>query len=233
MPSIVKARSAGILYLAILILAGFNLFLVPAVCIVPGDPAATARKLMANELVYRFGILSDVVGAILFVFMILVLYRLFKDVDQMHARLMVVSVSIAIAFALVNDLNQLAPLLLLNARDFSGLTQPQLETLALAFLRLRAAGFEIVEAFWALGLYPIGMLVIKSRFLPRVIGILLIAASFAGLAYSFGLIVMPDRRQIITLLTMPIDSIGELSLAIWLLIRGARVPQTSHAVSAI
>ena len=232
MPPMAKARSAGILYLAILILAGFNLFYVPALCTVPGDPAGTARKLMANELIYRLGILSDVVGAILFVFMILILYRLFKDVDPMHARLMVVSVSIAIAFALVNDLNQAAPLVLFSTSDYSGFNTPQLETLALIFLRLRGAGFEIVESFWALGLYPIGILVIKSRFFPRVIGILLIAASIAGLAYSFGLIVMPGRRQIITLLTMPIDSIGELSFAFWLLIRGARVPQTSLVVSA-
>jgi hypothetical protein len=214
-------------------LAGFNLFYVSAVCTVPGDPAGTARKLMANELIYRLGILSDLVGAILFVFMILVLYRLFKDVDQMQARLMVVSVSIAIAFALVNDLNQVAPLLLLNTGDSSGFTKPQLETLALTFLRLRTAGFEIVETFWALGLYPIGILVIKSRFLPRVIGILLIAAAVAGLAYSFGLLVMPSQRKIITLLTMPIDSLGELSLAFWLLIRGARVARTSHVVPAI
>jgi hypothetical protein len=202
-------------------------------CIAPGDPAATARKLMANELVYRLGILSDVVGATLFVFMILVLDRLFKDVDHTQARLMVLSVSIVIAFALVNDLNQIAPLLLLDGRDFSSFAQPQLDAFALFFLRLRTAGFEIVEAFWALGLYPIGILVFKSRFLPRVIGILVIAASFAGLAYSFGLIVMPGRRQVITLLTMPIDSIGELSLAIWFLIRDARLPQTSHTVSAI
>jgi hypothetical protein len=92
------ARFAGLLYLLQLIIGGFSLFYVSSVCIVPGDSAAMASKILAAQLIYRIGILSDIVGSILFILLVMCLFSLFKDIDKKHAMLMVVSVSIAEAF---------------------------------------------------------------------------------------------------------------------------------------
>jgi hypothetical protein len=122
-------------------------------------------------------------------------------------------------------LNQIAPLVLLSGADFlSAFSKPQLQSLALAFLRLRGLGFEVIAAFWGLWLFPFGILVLRSGFVPKILGILLIAACFAGLTYSFGCIVLPAFKSVIFRVTVPVDSIGELSIAIWLLVKGARVP---------
>jgi hypothetical protein len=220
----VKARSAGVLYLLMLIIGGFNLVYTSSY-LVPGDSAATARKIVAAELTYRLGIVSDIAGSILFLFLVLSLYALFRDVDKKHAMLMVILVSVAVAFSLVNLINQIAPLILLSGADFlTAFTKPQLDALTLIFLKLRSGGFEIIAAFWGLWLLPFGILVIRSRFFPRVLGILLIAASFAALAHSVGFLVLPAYKHVIAPITVPVDAIGELSIAIWLLVKGAKVP---------
>ena len=198
MSTIVKARSAGALYLLNLILSGLTLFYVPATYIVPGDSAATALKIKQAGAVYRLAIAADVSGAIIFILLILILYRVFKDVDNLQAMLMVIAVSIGAAYSLVDILFQIAPLVLLSGANYlSSFTAAQLDALAFTCLRLRTAGFEVVETFWALALWPLGVLIWKSRFSPRPIGVLLIAASVAGLTYSFGLMLAPAHRQII------------------------------------
>jgi hypothetical protein len=228
----VKGRSAGILYLLMLIIGGFNLVYTSSY-FVSGDAAATARKIVAAQLTYRLGIVSDIAGSILFLFLVLSLYTLFKDVDKKHAMLMVILVSIAVAFSLVNLINQIAPLILLSGADFlTAFTKPQLDALALIFLKLRSGGFEVIAAFWGLWLLPLGILVIRSRFVPTILGVLLIAASFAALAHSFGFLVLPAYKHVIAPITVPIDAIGELSIAIWLLIKGAKVPLPAPTQSA-
>ncbi|MGA9628056.1 MAG: DUF4386 domain-containing protein, partial [Bryobacteraceae bacterium] len=152
----VKARSTGVLYLLMLIIGGLNLVYTSSY-FVPGDAAATARKIVAAQLTYRLGIVSDIAGSILFIFLVLSLYALFKDVDKKQAMLMVILVSIAVAFSLVNLVNQIAPLILLSGADFlTAFTKPQLDALALIFLKLRSGGFEVVAAFWGLWLLPFG-----------------------------------------------------------------------------
>lgn len=226
------ARQAGILYLLMLITSGFNLLYVPASYIVPGDSAATAHNIVAGELAYRIGIVSEVAGSFLFILLVLTLYSLFKDIDRKQAMLMVILVSVGVAFSLVNLLNQIAPLVLLSGADFlSAFTKPQLEALALAFLRLRFGGVELIAAFWGLWLLPFGILVVRSRFFPEILGVLLIAACFAGLTHSFVSLVLPAYKHMVWPATVPVDAVGELSMAVWLLVKGAKVPPAPAAAS--
>lgn len=225
-----SARTAGVLYLLMLTLGGFNLLYVPVSYTVPGDPAATARQIVARELTYRLGIVSDIIGCILFVLLVSSLYRMFKDVDRMLAMLMVISVSIAVAFSLVNLINQIAALVFLSGAGFlTAFTKPQLDALALAFLKIRDGGIEINAAFWGLWLLPFGILVIKSRSVPRILGVLLIAASFASLTHSFGFLAFPAYKHFIVRFTVPVDAIAELAIAFWLLIKGIKTQPMAAA----
>ena len=219
-----KARFAGILYMLTSLTGAFNLLYVPAAFIVPGDATATARRITDAALTYRIVTLSGLVSSIIFIFLVLSLYNLFKDIDKTHAMLMVIFVSVSVAGSVVNLINQIAPLILLSGADFlSVFTKPQLDALALGFFRLNSHGNFLLEAFWGLWLFPLGVLVRKSGFIPRILGIFLIAACFAYLAVSFTSIVLPAHIHIVSLVTLPFMALGEGSFLIWLLVRGAKV----------
>ena len=232
-PSMVIARRAGLLYLLLLLLGGFNLFFISSAFIVPGDAAATAQRIESGEFLYRLGILCDLAGSVLFLFMVFDLHALLRAVDRGLARLMVVLVSISVAFSVVNLVNQAAPILLLgSARALSAFTRPQLEALAFAFLRLRSGGIDVVAAFWGLWLLPFGMLVIRSRAFPRILGVLLLIAGAAAIAHGALSILLPAHRALIMAWYAPVDAVGELSIALWLLVRGARQDPTEAASAA-
>ena len=224
-----RARVAGVLYLLMGVTAAFGVMYIPAAFIVPGDAAATARRITDAEFTYRIAILSDFVSQIIFLFLVMSLYNLLRDVNRSYAALMVLLVTVAAAIELVNLLNLIAPLILLSGADFlSAFTKPQLDALALGFLRLRGNGIFIVSAFWGLWLFPFGILIIKSGFFPKILGVLLIVACFAYLTSSFISVVLPAYQHIVSRVTLPLFAIGELSIILWLLIRGANAQNHAH-----
>jgi len=219
------ARRAGVLYLLLAVIGPINDIYVPNAFIVPGDAAATAHKIASAELTYRIGIVSGLAANVVFLFLVLSLYDLLKDVDRRQARLMVILVSVSVAVAVVNLFNQIAPLILLSGADFfSVFTKAQLDALALGFLRLRSNATYVDMAFWGLWLFPFGVLVIKSGFFPRVLGALLIIGCFAYLTVSFTALVFPAHRQLVSQVALPFFAVGELSMIVWLLVKGAKVP---------
>lgn len=225
------SRQAGVLYLLFSIAAIFGEFFFPAF-MVPGDATATARNINAAELIYRSGILTAFVTHILFIFLVVSLYKLFKDVDKKHAMLMVLLVTIGVAVALANLLNKFAPLVLLSGADYlSVFTKPQLDAFVLGFLRFHSNGVIVTTAFWGLWLFPFGILVIKSRFFPRILGILLMVAGFAYLTTSVTSIVSPAYTHIVSRVMMPLY-FGEVPIIFWL-IKGANVQEPSSRPLAV
>jgi uncharacterized membrane protein YwzB len=217
-------RLAGVLYVVMGIPAWYSLMYIPSAFVVRDDAAATARNIMQGELVFRLGILSEVVSQITFLYLALILYKLFKDVDREQARLLVTLVAVSVAIEIVNCLNLIAPLILLSGADFlSVFTKPQLDALALGFLKLRNSGINLVSVFWGLWLLPFGILVIKSGVIPKILGFLLIAACFGYVAESVTSILFPDYMHAVSRVTLPLGGIGELSIVMWLLVKGAKV----------
>jgi hypothetical protein len=218
------ARRAGVLYLLFSLAAISGEFFFPAF-MVPGDATATARNIGAAELTYRIGILSGLVTNVLFIFVVLSLYDLLKDVERNHARLMVLLVSVGVAITLANLINKIAPLILLSGADYlSVFTKPQLDALALGYLKLHSSGVTVATAFWGLWLFPFGILVVKSGFLPRVLGVLLMVAGFAYLISSVTTIVFPAYWHLVSQVMMPLY-FGEVPIIFWLLIKGAKIPE--------
>jgi hypothetical protein len=223
------AHQAGVLYFLFMIVAIFGEFFSPTF-MVPGDAVATARNITAAESAYRLSILTGFVTLLVFIFLVERLYKLFRDVDRGQALLMALLVTVGVCVALANMLNKFAPLVLLSGADYlSVFTKPQLDALALGFLRFHSGGVIITMAFWGLWLFPFGILVIKSRFLPRVLGILLLIAGLAYLINSITSLVLPDHRQVVSRIMMPLY-LAEVPIIFWLLIKGARVPQTQAQV---
>jgi Domain of unknown function (DUF4386) len=216
------ARLAGALYLVNAVTGFFSIVYVPSRLVVAGNAAATARNILASETLFRAGIVSELICAAEFIFVLWALYRLLGGVNKTHASLMVILGLVFVPIMLVNALNEIAALTLLGRADFlSVFDQPQREALAMLFLDLHRYGFVVG---WILGLwlFPFGVLVFKSGFLPRILGVLLIAAGFGYLADSLTPLLLPSYANLVGRLAAIPLTLGEPAMILWLLIMGAK-----------
>ncbi len=217
-----QARIAGLLYLLLAIAAPINLMYVLPTLIVSGDATATANNITSSAFLFRIGIVSELIGQATGVFVVWALYRLLKDVSPMQALLMVLLSVVATSTTFLNTLNQIGALIILSGADsLSVFAKPQLDAMAYLFLRLHGNGVQAVSIFWGLWLFPFGLLVYRSRFIPKILGVLLIINGFAYLVASFVYFLLPQYRFISQLMLIP-EAIGEPAIILWLLIKGAR-----------
>lgn len=225
-----NARVAGLLYLTLLT-APLRLLYIPGKLFVRGDAAATASNIAAHQTLFRLGILSDVFTATMSIFLTLALYRLFKEVDEGLARLLVILGSLMVTpIYFLNSINDAAALLLARGADFlSVFDKPQRDALAMMFLRLHGHGILVNEIFWGLWLLPFGFLVYRSGFLPRILGAWLILNCFAYLATSVTGLMWPQYEQTVSDWVFPV-MFGELAIMLWLIIMGAK--QRQHLATA-
>jgi hypothetical protein len=202
---------------------------IPSTLFVGGNASATANNIAAHETLFRLGIVGDLFCGTIVIFIVLALYRLFKGVDQYLAVLVVILGGVlpaAIDFFTV--LNDAAALILVRGADFlSVFDKPQREALAMLFLRMHDQEMLAAEIFWGLWLIPLGILVYRSRFLPRFLGVWLIVNGVAYLANSFTGLLLPHYQNAVGNFTFPVLT-GEVAFVLWLLIRGAK-EQTVNA----
>jgi hypothetical protein len=134
--------------------------------------------------------------------------------------LTLVVVSIPIAF--LNELNAIAALVLVRGADFLSIFEkPQRDAMAMQFLNLHHHGFGLVAIFWGLWLFPLGLLVYRSGFVPRILGVLLMVNCFAYPVTSCTFLLLPQYEHIVSRWMMPLQ-FGELLFMLWLLIKGAK-----------
>ena len=226
-------RVAGVLYLLLVVLAPFRLSYIPGALIVEGNATATARNIAAHELLFRLGIVSDLLCGTILIFLLLALYRLLKGVDQRLAVLMVIVGGVMPAtIDFLNVVNDGAALILVRGAEFlSVFDKPQRDALAMLFLRLHHQEIVGAEILWGLWLFPLGILVYRSRFLPRFLGVWLIVNGIAYLIISLTGLLLPQYEQkAFTLAFLP-ALLGEVALMLWLLIKGAN-PQPLDVAAA-
>lgn len=215
-------RFAGLLYVLASVIAVFGLLYVPSKVMVHGDAAATAQKIAEHETLFRLGIAANLAGQTMFIFVALALYHLLRDVDRRHALAMLTLILVAIPIALLNELNPIAALTLISGTDFlAGFDLQQRDALAMLFLNLHGRAFDIAGILWGLWLFPLGMLVYRSRFIPRILGIGLMVNCFAYPLNTFMSIVLPQYAPAVERWTSPLQ-FCELAFMLWLLVVGAK-----------
>jgi hypothetical protein len=214
------ARLAGLTYLLLGISSVLGLLDAP---LLQGNATPVLKIIAASELRFRVGIVSDLISQVSGIFLVLLLYQLLKPVNKRHATLMVILMLVSIPISLVIALDDVAAKILLSgAESLSAFTKPQLDVLAMVFLRLHVTGVFVVEVFWGLWLFPFGLLVFRSRFLPRILGVFLIVGSLANVAHCFVSLLLPGPLPgAYQLATMIGRAIGELPIMFWLLIKGS------------
>src|SRR6267143_1586878 len=217
-----RARVAGFLYLLASIPAFFAWVYVPNKLIVTGDATATANHVRASETLLRLSIGSELFGLIVFIFVVLALYQLFKPVNEKHALAMATLLLISLPISFLSVVNEMAALVVAGGASFlSGFDQPQLDTLAYLFFRLHSQGLVVAQIFWGLWLFPFGVLVIRSGFIPRFLGYLLFIAGVGYIANSFAALLLPAQRDLVARFA-DILQMAELPIIFWLLIWGAK-----------
>lgn len=222
-PTDKTARVAGAVYLSMAVTAPFSLIYVPRTLIVRGDATATANNILAHETLFRLGIVAELITSVIFVFVVMALYRLLSGVNKTHASLMVALVLVSAAVGFTNVLNSIAALTLFGGADVLAIIErPQRDALAMLFLRLHSQGVVINGVFSGLWLFPFGVLVMKSRFLPRLLGVWLIVNGFAYVAASLSTLLLPQYQVMVSRIALP-ALFGEVAITLWLLIKGAKV----------
>jgi hypothetical protein len=232
-PAKKQARTAGRLYLLLAVTAPIGLLVVPNALFVTGNAAATADRIRASEWLLRVGIASELFHQSVQIYLVLALFRLFRAVDENLAALLVILgalVSVPIVF--LNVLNEIAALVLVSSADFlSVFGRPQLDALAFLFLRLHGQGIVVASIFWGLWLFPFGTLVIRSGFIPRALGVLLMVAGAGYLASACTTVLLPQHARLIDQVATVLG-LGELPIIFWLLIWGAKAQPGAAATSA-
>ena len=224
-------RFAGLLYVVMSIFGFFAMGYVPGKVLVHGNAAATANNILAAETLFRLGIASQLISQAGFIFVALALYDLLKGVNRRQASLMVTLIVVSIPIAFVNELNSIAAIVLVRGADsLSVFDKPQRDALAMLFLNLHGHGFNVAEIFWGLWLFPLGLLVYRSRFLPRFLGVWLALAGVAWVILSLTGLLLPQYEDKVYAYTQP-AILGEVAFMLWLVIKGTRPPALDATAS--
>lgn len=231
------ARTAGLLYLIVVLTGIFSLAYVPARLIVWNDAAKTVQNIVANEQLFRLGIASSIVCYATFLLLPLVLYRLLKPVQLNYARLMVILAIVSVPISLLNLQHKFSALSLVKGAAFlNAFDTKQLQAQVMFHLKTYNSGILIAQLFWGLWLFPFGYLVYKSNFLPKILGILLMLGCVGYVIDLFATICVPGYNETIIAdyITRP-AALGEIGTCLWLLIVGIRnkdLAQTPNSKAA-
>ena len=216
------SRFAGILYLIWIITGLYSIFYLPSQINTRGDAVTAAQNILSNEFLFRTSIINDLISNAIWVFMVLVLYRLFKQVNERQAKLLVALVIVQIPAVFIMEAFNITSLMIFKGEILKTFELSQRLDLAMSFLKINDYGTLTLEMFWGLWLILFGLLVYKSGFIPRILGILLFIAGIAYMIDSFISLLFPVYHTSVNQPILLFVGIGEISIMLWLLIKGVK-----------
>ena len=226
-----KARMAGGLWLMV-IATGTFAFLAGATLIVRNDAVATATNILAAERFYRLGFVADLIAGACYMGVTVLLYDLLKPVSRSVSLLAAFFGLGGIAIGAATSLVRLAPLVLLRSDQYlSTFTPNQLQTMALAALRLYEQAFLIAMVFFGLQCVLVGCLIVRSTFLPRILGVLLALGGLSYVISSLANFLAPAFGARLAPFIVPAAILGEGSLTLWLLLVGVNAQRWNEQAS--
>jgi Domain of unknown function (DUF4386) len=228
------ARIAGCLYLVVAVGGMFAELFVRSSIVEPGNAAATADNIRASSTLFRAGFIADLVQATFFLLTAMALYLLLRHVHELVARAMVVFVAVSVAIMCLNLLNQWVALQVATGEGpASAFGSAGSDALTGLFADMHRSGYLIAQMFFGLWLLPLGYLVLRSGWFPKVLGVLLIVGCFGYLVDLFVQFLVPGIAEGIELFVLAPAAVGELAFIAWLLVKGVPVPQPAQRVQAL
>jgi Domain of unknown function (DUF4386) len=221
-------RVAGFWYLLLCVIGPLRLIYIPSKLFVHGNAAATVNNIAAHEWLFRFGIVGDLACGVILIFLVLAFYRLFKGVDQNLAVQVVIFGGVMPALInFVGVVSDAAALRVVRGGDFlTAFDKSQRDALAMLFLSLRDHQNTAAEILWGVWLVPLALLVYRSRFLPRFLGVWLATGGIAYVLLSLTGELLPQYQGKVFTYSQP-AFFGELAIMLWLVIKGAKPPAIS------
>jgi hypothetical protein len=226
-------RRAGLLWLAATVSGGWALTFIRGRIYVPGDATATAAAILANALAFRFAIVATLVAQLATLFLALELFRVFAPIERVLARVLLVSMVIGVTLAVANQLPNLVALLLLGPDpQLQAFTQAQRESVVLLLLRVQnGAGQGLLEIFWTPFYVAFGLAALRTRALPRVLGVLLVVMGVGFAVNIIDKLLVPSFEPVFfTRLAMVLGALGGIPTMLWLLVRGIAEPVRAERV---
>jgi hypothetical protein len=227
MKSIQKtARLAGFYYLLVAICGFYGIMYVPSQIMAKGNVVATMQNILTKELLFRSGITVNLLGSVAFMLTALTFYQLFKNIDDRKARWMLALVLVQIPINFVAESFVIASIMIAKGEILKNLSLIEQQNWVMFFLRLKSYTIVVLMIFWGLWLIPLGQLILKSGYLPKWIGILLVLGGIAYTIESIDFILLSERLSFITDYGFIFYSTAELSTVAWLLVKGVRMKTT-------
>lgn len=217
------ARLGGSLYLVWILTAFYDMLYVRSHIHMNGDAASVSQNIVTNEFLFRTSILNGLISSTIWVFMVLVFYRLFKGVSERQAKLLVALVIVQVPAVLMTESFNITSLLIMKGEILKTFELGQRQELAMLFLKMTDYGAFAFEVFWGLWLFPLGMLTYRSGFLPRWLGAWLVICGSAYLALSLTTLLSPQYKDMVFKFSFP-AMLAEVAFMLWLLIKGAKEP---------
>lgn len=211
------ARIAGLLYLLQIPLGIFGIMYIPKFLVVPGNTPATISNILANEFLFRLSMVSAILCALVTVLTAVLISNVLKPINKTWAKAITLFAALAAPISMLNELNDVAVLLLVkNYSGVSGYSENQVQSLLSLFLELHKHGMQIIGIFFGLWLFPMGYLIIKSNYIPKIIGILLLVTCCGYLIDFIAFFLFPGFKIVLSEFTW----LGEVLMVLWLLIKG-------------
>jgi len=220
-----NAHMAGLIYVLLVFTGIISLAYVPGQIMVHGDSAQTLANLRASENLFRLGLIAGLTCQVLYILLPLSLYRLLKSVDEPKARLMAILAIVSVPISFVAYSHKFKVLSLLGSSDgLAGFDAAQTNAQILLALASYSNTISLASLFWGLWLLPFGYLVFKSGFLPKILGLFLMAGCFGYVISLIGSTLWPTAYAasgISSFISIP-SAIGEIGIAFWLLFMGVK-----------
>ncbi len=221
------ARMTGVLYFLVILMGVASEMIVHNFIIVPGDITTTVKHIITSETVPRLGFVISLTRFAVFILLVLVLYKLFGSVNKDWSLVMVAFALVSISIGMVSLLFQYAAPSLLSSNGYStAFTTEQWHAQVQFFINMQRMGDKASQilAVWFL---PLGCLIYKSGFFPKVLGVLMVIAGLGYVTDFWVFFLLPNLNWQVA----GIAFLGELPFPLWLLLRGVNVEQwTSHAL---
>lgn len=218
------ARSAGLIYLIVVITGMFSLAYVPKQLFVYDNPDLTFKNILNNETLFRLSIVSSVICYTAFIFLPIVLYQLFKQVNEHFSKTMMILAIVSVPVSFYNLTNKYAILSIVSdSKQEPVQAMDDLYQQTMMYLNQYDNGIFITTVFWGLWLLPFGWLVFKSGFLPRILGVLLMLGCFGYLINFFGNTLSGSYSSLAVKKYIGLlPSVAEMGTCFWLLVMGAK-----------
>jgi hypothetical protein len=228
------ARIAGVFYLLVAIFGGFAEGFVDPKMYVAGDAAATAGNVVANAGLVRIGVVAHLVDAVFFLLTAIALYLLLKHVHKNAARVMVAFVAITAGMISLNAVFQFEALqVATNGSYETAFGAAGSQAIVMILLDIQHYGTLAAQVFFGLWLAPLGYLAYRSGMFPKVLGVVLVAASVSYLADLLAAFLVPDLASNVHQFLIILPIIGEVGMLTYLLVVGVKSPPAGDGASVL